>query len=598
MPPSARRPRPDARSARPAEPKTLRAMTRPALIEEVERLRRALRRTGPRQTPRRRRRPPTEVAPAERQSTQEKVQQALDHYLDLYDFAPVTYVLLDANGLIVHINLSGCRMLDLERRQLIGHPLLGRVVPGDRRVFLEHMRRCRREKGVIESELRLQRADAVIPSRFYSKRSRFEGREVFPTIVTDLGEHLQLEEARLKALLERDQAERERRVARASVATKDKFLAMVSHELRTPLTPALIAAARLARWGDLPEHARKLAIVVKRNVEIEARLIDDLLDIARLGRGRLELRRETVDVHRAVRDALDVCAPPAEAKRMTLRADLGAPVHHARADESRLRQVFWNLLTNAVRFTDPGGSILVRTTNTAEDLLRVTVVDTGAGMDADALAGLFSPFEPADHLAIHESRHGLGLGLTICKGIMDAHGGHIWAMSEGPGRGSTFEIELPAFRPVPEDVPERRLVNPGGQPRRAGRLRVLVIEDDVDTSTMLEMFLAQEDCEVAVASRLEAGVRRLREGWDVVVSDIGLPDGSGLDIARRARALLPRPRLIALSGYGSTVHVTASRDAGFDDHLVKPVDFDRFLDAIHEAPPEQQASNSAPLHQP
>jgi CheY-like chemotaxis protein len=210
-------------------------------------------------------------------------------------------------------------------------------------------------------------------------------------------------------------------------------------------------------------------------------------------------------------------------------------------------------------------------------------------MDADALARLFSPFEPADHLALNESRGGLGLGLTICKGIVDAHGGHICAMSSGPGHGATFEVELAVFRPPGVEMAERCPQEGGGEPRGGGRRRVLVIEDDADTSTMLATFLEQEDCAVAVVSTLEAGVRRLHEGWDVVVSDIGLPDGSGLDVARRARTLSPRPRLITLSGYGSIGHLTASRDAGFDDHLVKPLDFDRFLEAVR-GPAKAEAS--------
>jgi CheY-like chemotaxis protein len=354
---------------------------------------------------------------------------------------------------------------------------------------------------------------------------------------------------------------------------------MVSHELRTPLTPALIAAARLAGSTELPEQARSLAATIRRNNEIEAHLIDDLLDIARVGRGGIELRRETVDVHRTIRDALDICAPTANARHVAVQVALDARTHHADADEARLRQVFWNLLTNAIKFTEPGGSILARTTNTADDLLRVTIRDSGSGMDAATLAGLFSPFDADERMRTEDSRKGLGLGLMICKAIVDAHGGHIWAMSDGPGRGSIFETELPVFRTMAANVTESDA--PGDlQTIPDRRLRVLVIEDDVDTGAMLEHFLRHQDCEVEVAPRLDAALRRLGDGWDVVVSDIGLPDGSGLEIARHARGLVRRARLIALSGFGAPADVNASRDAGFDVHLVKPLDFDEFLEAV------------------
>jgi two-component system CheB/CheR fusion protein len=554
-----------AHAARSATRIRLATLTKAELVAEVQRLRRRYRQ---------------QASKPGRIDRPGPLQRALEHYLDLYDFAPVMYLLLDSCGLVVHLNLAGARMLGVERAHVMGHPLIGRFVPDDRRRFLEHMRRCRTQDGLIESELRLQAAAGELPCRFYSKRGNLDSREVFPTIVTETSEQTALEEARLKALLERDQAERDRRAARASSAAKDQFIAMVSHELRTPLTPALIAASRLAGWSDLPAHARNLADAIRRNIEIEARLIDDLLDIARISRGTLELRREDCDVHRALGEAIRTCASTADARRVFVRADLGAGVHHANADEARLRQVFWNLLNNAIKFSEPGGTILVRTTSATDDLLRITVRDNGAGMDRDAVATLFSPFEPADHTNTRGSRHGLGLGLTICKGIVDAHGGHIWATSDGPGQGSTFEVELPAFRTFAPASREREAEPAGGRSRN-DHLRILVIEDDPDTSTMMQLFLSQDDHCVELAVGLHSGVQRLAEGWDVIVSDIGLPDGSGLDVARRARALSPRPRLIALSGYGSANDVRASQMAGFDEHLIKPIDFDRLLEAIH-----------------
>jgi PAS domain S-box-containing protein len=512
---------------------------------------------------------------------QKNLEQVRTRYADLFDFAPVTYALLDVTGVVVHVNLAGCRLLDVERRDLIGYPLLGFVVQDDRRELLEHLRRCRAGKGMVESEVRfLSRSSRTVTCRLFSKRASYESQDAFPTLIIDQTEHLALDEARLDAERRRLHAERASEIARAASAAKDQFLAVVSHELRTPLTPALLAAGRLASWDGLPRQARKLAATVKRNIEFEACLIDDLLDVARINRNRFSLSLDTIDVHEVLRDAIAICEPVAQAKGVAVAVHLFAAAHHVTADAVRLRQVFWNLLNNAVKFTDPGGRIIVRSANASEDELTLSVRDSGAGMDRATLENLFAPF---DRRAVdQESRMGLGLGLAICKGIVGAHGGQIWAASDGPGRGSTFAVELATVvRPQPEGIaPEEPLaeedITLGAPP-----LRVLVIEDDAESREMLALFLSEEGYEVEVASSLASGLNRLEESWDVVLSDIGLPDGSGLEVARHARLMSQPPqRLIALTGYGSSEDIRASQNAGFDDHIVKPVDLDQLLNIL------------------
>ena len=359
---------------------------------------------------------------------------------------------------------------------------------------------------------------------------------------------------------------------------RDRFLATVSHELRTPLTPALFAASRLASWEGLPDKARKLGATIKRNIEFEARLIDDLLDVARINRDRISLELGTVDVHEVLREALEVCSSFAREKNVAVTAHLTAEARHVNGDRGRLRQVFWNVLSNAIKFSDAGGSVVVRSVNERDDVLRVSVRDSGVGIDATEIENLFAPFDrrPVDK----ESRMGLGLGLSICKGIVAAHGGQIWAMSDGPGRGATFAVELAtAAQPQVE-----KTVFAVEATADARRLRVLVIEDDGDSSQMLALFLSEAGHDIEVASSLGAAIRRLDEYWDVVLSDIGLPDGSGLEVARHARRM-PRPpqRLIAFSGYGSDDDIRASREAGFDEHVVKPIDLDQLLSILNGA---------------
>jgi CheY-like chemotaxis protein len=267
---------------------------------------------------------------------------------------------------------------------------------------------------------------------------------------------------------------------------------------------------------------------------------------------------------------------------LRIDADLSASSHHVRGDDGRLRQVFWNLLNNAIKFTDAGGTVVVRS-HDLDGAIRMSIRDSGVGMDATLLDHLFSPFERGPVRT--GSRSGLGLGLAICKGIVAGHGGQIRATSEGPGCGSTFTVELATVQSAAaaeHDPPVHR--DPPPLTPVTGPQRVLIVEDDEDSREMLTLFLSHQGYTVEVAPSLHAALGRLAEGWDVVMSDIGLPDGSGLDVARHARRLSNQPcRLIALTGYGATADIDASREAGFDDHLVKPIDLDQLLAAMASA---------------
>jgi PAS domain S-box-containing protein len=529
-------------------------------------------------------------------SSQRDLEEARAHYADLFDFAPVTYALLDNVGIVLQINLTGCKLLNVDRRHVIGHPLLSYVVQGDRRELLEHLRRCRGAKSVVESELRLaSHGSTSIVCRLFSKQTVYEGRDAFPTVIVDQTEHRVLDEARLIAERRQQHAERAAETAQAESAAKDHFLNIVSHELRTPLTPALFAASRLTSWEGLPEQAKRLAVTIKRNIEFEARLIDDLLDVARINRNRITLRLGTFDAHDAVQEAVGICASTAQAKQVTVSTNLLADAHHVRADRARLRQVFWNLLNNAIKYTDAGGSVVVRSSNAGEGVLRVSIRDTGAGMTRNVLENLFAPFDRQLVTATRDvdegSRAGLGLGLAICKGIVRAHSGQIWAMSDGPGHGSTFGVE---FATASAHEAQGADGSPEAQGYRGATrpLRMLIVEDDADSGEMLVTFLSQYGHHVELATSLAVALGRLHDNWDVILSDIGLPDGSGLDIARRAREMAQPPqRMIAFTGYGSSDDISASHEAGFDDHVVKPLDLDRLLKALDPPQEYQRVSN-------
>jgi two-component system CheB/CheR fusion protein len=384
--------------------------------------------------------------------------------------------------------------------------------------------------------------------------------------------------------------------AEAANRAKDQFLATLSHELRTPLTPVLALVSGLEGDGRLSMVADRLAMI-RRNVELEARLIDDLLDLTRIARGRLELQRGIADVRAVTEHAVEICCAEAvKAGRLRVISDLSAAEHRVWGDGSRLTQIFWNLLRNAVKFTPEGGTVFVRSWNvgTGDDAreLVVEVADTGMGIEPASLPLIFSAFEQGQS-AISRKLGGLGLGLSISKTIAELHGGRISAVSQGYGRGATFRVHLPAggwpaeAKPVP--LPARSFPPSPACPTSPvlRHLRLLLVEDHPDTAEAMADLLRALGHEVRVAGTVAAGLacaaaaQQAGDGIDLVISDLGLPDGSGTDLMRELGARYGL-RGIALSGYGTEEDVRRSLEAGFARHLTKPVKFQDLEAVIHE----------------
>lgn len=384
----------------------------------------------------------------------------------------------------------------------------------------------------------------------------------------------------------REAATRQLRAAREDAEranrAKDRFLAVLSHELRTPLTPIAAAAYVLERTATVPEPHRHLLPMIQRNVALEARLIDDLLDLTSISAGKLVLRTAPVDMHALVRNVIDMLQPEADTPRAALDVQLGAPASVVQADEARMQQVVWNIVRNAFKFTPPEGRVELRTA--VEDGQFVfSCADTGIGIEPAALARIFAPFEQADE-DVTRRYGGLGLGLAIAHGVVREHGGRIAAHSEGPGRGARFTLRL-ALADTPVDAkanapagaphPSSATAAPDGDARMqaardpaAARRRLLLVEDSADAAEILRMHLHEQGYAVTVAGTRAAALGALESGaFDVMVSDLGLPDGSGLDLAR---AWADRVPAIALSGFGTAADREASRAAGFREHLVKP----------------------------
>jgi two-component system CheB/CheR fusion protein len=361
--------------------------------------------------------------------------------------------------------------------------------------------------------------------------------------------------------------ERLRMDAEAATRAKDRFLAVLSHELRTPLSPVVMTVAAMENNPDLPFALREDLAMIRRNIELETRLIDDLLDLSRITSGKMRLDIQPSHVHVALRQAVENCATETSAKKLNVRLDLRADDDLLNADPARLQQVFWNLLRNAAKFTPEGGDIDVRTETTG-DKVRIEVRDTGVGMAPEFLPRVFEAFEQGD-IKTNRQFGGLGLGLAVCKAVVDLHGGTIRAHSDGLGKGATFTVELPpAVAPGRASPPAARpLPHEGAN----GHLRVLLVEDHPDTRNVLARLLRASNHAVQTAGSVEAALQlAAAERFDVVVSDLGLPDGTGYDLMKQISQRYGI-KGIALSGYGMEEDQRRSREAGFLEHIVKPV---------------------------
>ena len=373
-----------------------------------------------------------------------------------------------------------------------------------------------------------------------------------------------------------------KQVAEQASAAREQFLAMLSHELRTPLTPALAAANALEARPDLTGEVRREVDMIRRNIELEAALIDDLLDLTRIQRDKLTIKTEVVDVHELIGDVVEICKEDFTRKGVGVAVELRAPGYHVAGDAARLRQVFWNLVKNGIKFTPEGGRIRIESDRGArEGELRVTVSDNGLGIEPDVLPRVFDAFEQG-RKAITSRYGGLGLGLAISKALVEAHGGRITAASEGSGRGATFTVELKTVAAPAVARTEAPGETPAEPAATSGRRRLLLVEDNDDTRRMLANLLGGLGHTVRTAASLGAAIRLVEEEeFDLIISDLGLPDGSGMDLARRVKEM-GATKSIALSGYGMDADVQRCREAGFARHLTKPVSFQVLREAIEE----------------
>lgn len=479
----------------------------------------------------------------------------------------------DLNGIVTSWNQGAERVFGYTAEEMIGQPIL-LLIPADRPneepAILERIRRGQR---VDHYETIRRRKDgtlinvSVTISPLRNAEGRIMGASKVARDVT--------EQKRLEAELRRyasDLAEQHRQ--------KDEFLAMLAHELRNPLAPMRTALEILRLRAEDPTLVHRVRETLDRQVRNLTRLVDDLLNVSRLTQGKMQLRLERVDLARLIRFNCQTYETQAEATGLALVCEAPETPLWVTGDSTRLDQILDNLLENAIKFTEPGGRITV-TVGLEGEMAWVSVRDTGVGIEAEMLPLLFGTFAQAQQ-TLARSRGGLGLGLSIARGLAELHGGSIEARSEGPNRGAEFILRLPAQVEPPALTERPTTVRPA-----APAQRILIVEDNKDTADSLADLLEIFGYEVKVAYNGKEGVEAAHLFRpEIVLCDIGLPGLDGYEVARqlRSEADTATVRLIAITGYGGESDREKAQEAGFDRHLVKPVDPDRLIGELSFAP--------------
>jgi signal transduction histidine kinase len=457
----------------------------------------------------------------------------------------------DASGQIVDwiyvsANRNATALLNLPREQVIGRRM-SELVPDRAAKGSEQCKHVLATGEIVRYESRFADRDLVV-TLFAA------GKDCVISSVQDV-----TEQRRLQAALE----ETDRR--------KDEFLAMLAHELRNPVAPIATAAELLSRLVT-PGNQQTLVGIIQRQAVHLGRLLDDLLDVARITQGRIELKREVVDVGACIQLAIETAEPLIRSKghRLTVTQTLGAI--YVSVDKVRLAQCMANVLVNAAKYTPDGGEICIRSYVDGQHVV-VDIQDNGIGIAPEFLPRIFDLFTQAER-GLDRSQGGLGVGLTVCKQIIEMHGGTVVASSPGWDRGATLTMRIP--------IAERSMVEAAASPQTSDSLlRVLIVDDNRDAADSLAMLLQFEGRQTLCAYSGEAALQQVAAYEpQLVLLDIGLPGLDGYEVARRLKADFPKLRVIALSGYGQVEDRQRSAAAGFDAHLVKPVDLDALKRAL------------------
>ena len=475
-------------------------------------------------------------------------------------------VTVSSDGMILYCNQRFAEMVKRPLEKVISSNV-GNYLPSAAWSEISRVFQNRHEVIKQVADLRRSRL-AALPVNLAASRMPVDGQEMMCLVVTDLSAQKEREEFRIA-----------KELAEKASAAKDSFLAALSHELRTPLTPTLMVATALEKDSSLPERFQSDIALIRRNVELEARLIDDLLDLTRISHGKLNLHKTDVDVHAIINQAVEICQSDFRMKSQQLKMELRATHTGVHGDVVRIQQALWNVIRNAVKFTREHGLISITTGNIGKTRIWVSIADSGIGFAPETTPALFQAFEQGGR---HITRQygGLGLGLAITRSIIEAHDGAIKAESPGPGKGATFTLEFPLGRI--ESTSSSQDLFPAAGKSTNPAIKILLVEDHKDTRMSIQRLLEIAGHQVMpAASASQALEIASANAFDLVVSDLGLPDLTGHELMAQLRTLHGLQG-IALSGYGMEEDVERSRQAGFRNHLTKPVSFEQLKGMITE----------------
>jgi len=476
-------------------------------------------------------------------------------------------VALDPSGLIVYCNAYFAQLVKAERRAIVGTRIFP-FAPGDAEGFFSALDEAPAGPKRRELELRATDGELVPVLGTMNRISLGDGGDVFCLIVTDLRDQKRSEELMIEG------------------RRKDEFLAMLAHELRNPIAPIRYAAARLRSGDPTPERLEWARGVIDRQVDQLTRLVDDLLDVSRITRGKVSLDLEPVEVEAIIARAVELARPLVEARKQDLKVTRAAERLFVEGDATRLAQVVSNLLNNAVKFTPERGQISLGVEAEREDgrpaWVRITVTDNGVGIRSTQVPEMFNLFAQGDENQ-GRAQGGLGIGLTLVRSFVEMHGGTVTGTSEGPGRGSTFVVRLPLLEEPAGRRPAQRTDQLLSADADVVPRKILVVDDNLDVVESLALWLRDCGHDVRVAHTGEVALEEA-PGFrpDVMLIDLALPGINGRDTARRLRRTpeLARTVLIAVTGYGQEEDQRLSRQAGFDHHWVKPLSFDALTDLL------------------
>jgi PAS domain S-box-containing protein len=498
----------------------------------------------------------------ERKEAEEKLRRSEEQFRLLVDGVDEYAIyLLDSSGNVASWNVGAQRIKGYEAKEIIGKSFACFYTAEDVSAGRpqRNLEQARTHGHFRDQGLRVRKDGSTFHAEVVLTALRDDAGNLraFSKVTRDITDHIQQREAETAMI-----------AAEKASKAKDDFLAALSHELRTPLTPALAAASYLAENAEgLPSEISEELDTIRRNVQLEARLIDDLLDLTRVARGEIDLRFARVDAHECIREAIAITQNAIVRKGLKLSTSFAAESHHISADSVRMQQVFWNLINNALKFTSPGGEIEIRTGNDEKGRFVFAITDTGIGIEVERQSSLFTAFEQGDGSRARQFG-GLGLGLAITKHLIDLHEGQITVESRGRSYGATFRVTLDTVGDTVSDDQPRPSSHKPAKP-----LRILLVEDHGDTRRTLSRLLTHFGHTISVADCSQSAKDIVDSNeFDVVLSDIGLPDGSGYDVithAKRKQSI----KGVALTGFGMAEDIKRSKEAGFDFHLTKPVDF-------------------------